>query len=1088
MKNKLLATLLCFLCAYAHAQQTNTRNYVITKTYKQSGANSDDVGKVVTQVAYFDGLGKAIQTVTVGQSPAGQDFVEPVEYDAAGRIQKKYLPYVSAGNGAYQSSAFSAATSWYIANSSGLAASDLGRPFYETIYEPSPLSRVSNERASGNKSANSTIKYKVNAAAEVKRYDYNPANNTIALVGNYAAGALLRTQHIDEQGNVSSEYTDMLGQMICKQIVASGQATLSTYYVYDDLGLLRAILQPNYQDAASLTDHAFSYDYDDRGRMIARNVPGGGKTEYVYDQYDRQALSRDANQLQRGVWAFTKFDALNRPIITGEITSASSRADWSVIVDAATQHHEDRNNGAVAGYTLNKTAPKNAAEANILNVTFYDDYAFLKASHFTFDNSIVSSFNANVKGQVTGARSRMLPGNGAQGGFLTNVVYYDVEYRPIQNTRDLYDLGAGRYERHTKIYKYDLAPVLSSEHIIHWHTASQAYGLIRTFEYDHADRLLGIKEEIQTPVDNADGLSASYRYNALGSMQSKWFHNVATNQFRIRTDYIYNIRGWLHEGKSVYKKQKNGPDISFFGFGLVYANGNSYTNGNISQTQWMEKDASAYSKGLSFTYDGADRLTGSSGLNGYTNTEAGITYDKNGNLKTLVRAGSATDNLSYNYQGNKLSVVTDASASNLGVKKGASNYTYDGNGNMISDGNRGATITYNYLNHPRTVTMNAKTQVYDYDASGVKHKYAADTLILKYEGPFEYRQIGANNVLYRIALQEGQAKIDKGKIIREYYLKDHLGNIRVVFDELGQVKQKTDYYPFGLSISGDDAATTPATRNNVNRFLYNSKELQAGSGYLDFGARMYMPEVGRWGMTDPLGEEFSDESPYSAFKNNPLRFVDPDGQAHVDVEQNRDGTYTVVGGQANADMNIYLVDGNGNRTGKIVGEMLTQYSFHSNNGNAIIGAVIDPKDKSGSNFLNEEIIRDNPNLFQYMINATGGEKYDFKTRGMNENRDDMSRTQYAYRGMSYKGKVASARDIGNFGAGYIAGRNGLGWSIARLGFDALESYQQSAFTREGEPTQHAQKIGFSEGSSVFQKLKFKREWQRAINPLPHGKW
>ena len=245
-------------------------------------------------------------------------------------------------------------------------------------FEPSPLSRASSQRTPGDKSATSTIKYKVNTASEVKRYDYNSAANTIDFIGNYAAGALLRKQFIDEQGNVTNEYTDMLGQMVCRQVIASAQATLSAYYIYDDLGLLRAVLQPNYQDNPSITGNAFTYDYDDRGRMIGKNVPGAGKTEYVYDQYDRLALSRDANQLKRGVWAFTKFDALDRPVITGEITSASTRTDRSVIVDALTQHHEDRNNAIFAGYTLDKTAPKTAVEGNILTITFYDDYAFSK--------------------------------------------------------------------------------------------------------------------------------------------------------------------------------------------------------------------------------------------------------------------------------------------------------------------------------------------------------------------------------------------------------------------------------------------------------------------------------------------------------------------------------------------------------------------------------------------------------------------------------------------------------------------------------------------------------------------------------------
>jgi RHS repeat-associated protein len=879
MKKHFIAILLYILSLGAFAQQTNTRNYIIKRTHKQSGANPDDISKVVTQVQYFDGLGRPIQTVTVGQSPSGHDFVEPIEYDAAGRIMKKYLPYVAGGNGAYQSNALSAAGSWYTANSAGLQAADLGRPYDETAFEPSPLSRVSGQRAPGDKSVISAIKYKVNTASEVKRYDYNPAANSIDFIGNYAAGSLLRKQFTDEQGNVTNEYTDMLGQMVCRQVIASAQATLSNYYIYDDLGLLRAVLQPNYQDNPSITGNAFTYDYDNRGRMIGKNVPGAGKTEYVYDQYDRLALSQDANQLKRGVWAFTKFDALDRPVITGEITSASTRADWSVIVDALTQHHEDRNNAVVAGYTLDKTAPKTAVESNILTITFYDDYTFSKSAYFAFDNLIVPSFNANVKGQVTGGRVRMLPGNVAQGGFLTNVIYYDAEYRPIQSTRDLYDFGAGHYERSTKVYKYDLSPVIDAEETIHWHSASEGYGVFRSFVYDHSDRLLDVYEQIGTSTDLVEALSVSYRYNALGSLQSKWFYNVKDNKYQLRTNHTYNIRGWLTDGKTVYKKDEGGPDKTFFGFGLTYANGNNYTNGNISQMQWMKKDDAAFTKGLSFSYDGANRLTGSTGLNGYVNTESGMTYDKNGNIKTLVRTGAAVDNLTYAYSANdnRLTSLTDGSGSNLGVKNGASSYGYDDNGNMTTDGNRSAAITYNYLNLPKTVTMNGKTQAYDYDAAGGKHKYVSDTLTLKYEGPFEYRQVGANNILYRVSLSEGQAKLKNGTAKFEYYLKDHLGNVRVVFDQLGVIKQQTDYYPFGLSVSGDPAGTTQAVRNGNNRYLFNGIERQPETGIYQARYRGLDPLIGRWMQVDPMAENGRRWSPYNYAFNNPMRFIDPDG-------------------------------------------------------------------------------------------------------------------------------------------------------------------------------------------------------------------
>jgi RHS repeat-associated protein len=218
-----------------------------------------------------------------------------------------------------------------------------------------------------------------------------------------------------------------------------------------------------------------------------------------------------------------------------------------------------------------------------------------------------------------------------------------------------------------------------------------------------------------------------------------------------------------------------------------------------------------------------------------------------------------------------------------------STYSYDANGNMISDGNRNATLTYNYLNLPKTVTIGGKTLTYDYDAAGNKHKYAADTLTLKYAGAFEYRQVGAVNSLYRVGLSEGQAVFRKNALQFEYSLKDHLGNVRVVFDEKGQVLQKTDYYPFGLSINRDGAL--PKVQNWVNKYLYNEKELQAGSGYLDFGARMYMPEVGRMSTVDRFAAKYGDVSAYQFGLNNPISNIDINGDSAWKITNEWNSTF-----------------------------------------------------------------------------------------------------------------------------------------------------------------------------------------------------
>ena len=771
-----------------------------------------------------------------------------------------------------------------------------------------------------NKPAN--ITYVTNGRTDVKRYvTLSPIDNAPVENGYYDAGTLTGACVANEDGIKVTTYTNAFGKKVLERCGNDND----TYYVYDCYNRLRLVLMPKIQSEYDLDKYAFQYRYSLDGNLIYKKLPGCAPIEYVYDKNDRCLSVQDGELKKKGLYRFMLYDAVGRMVVQGLSTTKPDGAGEATVT-------LDENGGGMeqTGYRILNDASLNLTIKDIEVVNYYDNYRFAKGSYATHFSGLTTPSADYARGRLSG--SVVLASNGER---LGSVMSYDQQGNVLEiQKRGL----NGCMERVTNTYTYtnQLASSISvvktqkgdtikyEECNTYSPTTDRLAAVTRqafsnnlpsrlnkcTYTYDRLGRLF----TIDRPIDGGKG-RLSYDYN----IQS-WTQRINSGSFN---ESIHYVDG---QGKPMYSGNISSITWSDAGSGQTNR-GYRYTYDDLNRLVNAEYGEDNFSTGIGrynerLGYDGNSNVT--------SLQRKGVTQEGSYGLIDDLRLCYDGNQLSK-VEENAPAVLY---AGSLDVKRSTNDIRYNANGSLTMDGTRDIThIDYDLHNNPLRIQFaNGNVTKYVYSAAGEKLRAIHYTAVANTHvemgqvyADIEKRYLAVDSTDYRLG---GNAVFNNGSFSKvlfdggyvelvavdmpgsgfhmpivkpwkppfggrwpddlgggkkgptiyslrfRYFNRDHLGNVREVVSEKGEVKQVNAYYPFGTPIHA------LGTNESQQRYKYNGKEFDElhGLNTYDYGARQYAPLLPLWDRVDPLAEKYYGVSPYAYCLGDPVKNVDVDGE------------------------------------------------------------------------------------------------------------------------------------------------------------------------------------------------------------------
>lgn len=502
-----------------------------------------------------------------------------------------------------------------------------------------------------------------------------------------------------------------------------------TYYIYDDLGLLRFVLSPSYQEEANLEKYGYEYRYDQRGRCVWKRLPGCEYLQLWYDNADNLMFSQDGEQRKKGIYVFYLYDFVKRQVLQGTTTAINSSCPSAIVAFNVSDAGICR-----SGYSsANDLGLK---KEQLLQANYYDNHAFINGQleKQATSQNLVSNQQASEqysKGSLTGTVCMATDGKP-----LVSVYYHDLRGQVIASKQTMPD---DVLLSQNMTYSFTKQPL---EIISELTKNGMSATVMQTNSYNkHNDKI----ETMTLKVGNVTRPVSSYSYNDISRLLSiKRSGNVLRGY-----DFAYDGLNRLEE--STYSE----------GAGMSQ-NKNRYSenilsyspNGSIERLQ-------RYGKKNNGTFGLIDDLM----------------YSYNGNqIKAISdKAGSLLYDGSFDFK----------DGANADVE-----YFYDANGALVKDLNKGiSNIVYDVLGNLKCITFsNGFKTKYVYDAAGNKLRTTHESVVTNttdYIGNFIFE----NGKLDKYLFDGGYCSFDNNQNPTfHYYEKDHLGSVRMVVNENGTIE------------------------------------------------------------------------------------------------------------------------------------------------------------------------------------------------------------------------------------------------------------------------------------------------------------